>query len=148
MLEELRKVIDQNLPREQGELLRKRLDELAALESQVALLNKDVDELLSQRDVLKDKLARHHNLDVKLRELEAARTDQLELERKNESIRTQAECSELRRADAFDLVSLIFRSPVIKETIERSGNKPISVGNGCVQDGWINETENKTTETT
>jgi hypothetical protein len=117
--------IKKNLPLEVGELLKKELAALAALRIRSAA---DMADVQSLRQKLADALT---EVSARQKQLEAhaaitAREAAVTVREQTQALRDlQVAQAELRRADAFQLVSLVFRSPVF--TTHVRGTVPVPV---------------------
>ena len=127
MKQEIVDVIEKNLPSTVGTVLRARLEQADHYEK---LVEKLEGELKDQREVsfnyskqiemLKAQLAQHDSLadrEEKVHERERAIDLTVAL--------TRAENAERSKADLFQLVGMVFKSPVVKESVMTNGKIPV-----------------------
>jgi len=127
-------VIDKTLSLEGLTALQKIKEELTYLRTikddqkeQITNLLKTYEESKKEKEDLKTQLATAMH---GLQKLSA------ESEKVQKAIMT-AEFSELRRQDCFELVKLIFRSPVLQKTISESSSIPVSVPGSATCGGYV-----------
>lgn len=117
MIDKLKDVIKENLPQQVGEELQKELARIPVMEKRIAELEEQVrsrDNAIAMH--AKDKVSLQTQLEAagKLDEREDAVTKR---EHQVALIEVKAECAELRRKDAVDLVTKIFEGPIMRRRV-------------------------------
>lgn len=150
---EIMEVVRKSLPQQVGETLQKELAELQALRQTKVTLEESVRKLTESSAALSRDLAAARQAIAQHEALDKRLADVASREQKQELRDLRVDLAELRRKDAFDLVSMVFRSPVYSENV--TGRIPLPVdgysgGNGMsgcpgmVQEGNLNVTRTVT----
>lgn len=127
--QEMLEVIAKNLPAQMAEVLRKQLEELPKVKEALVKANVQIQELVgknAEKDRQLDSYAKTVE-SVKMREVANEAMNVLLKERENKVILYEQENKLINehKKDIFNLVSMVFRSPVYEESYR--GNLPIPV---------------------
>lgn len=122
MEQEIQDIISRQLPAQVGDVLRKRLEQadsdavkVKSLESEVRAIREQNVKQHNEIGELKSQIAMHHLLDV--REAAATKREQsIELE----ICKARADNAERSKGELFNLVGLVFRNSIVKESISKS----------------------------
>lgn len=140
--QQITKAIEQQLPKEVGDVLQARLEKLDQLEKQNEKYAKQIVQLQDKNTELHNKVRAHDDLDTRKNQVSDAEQALAEKERdfKVKEMEIKLEESEKRANLSKEFVQLIFKSPVYRKTTY----KDVPVPNGgythsSVEDEHITE---------
>lgn len=155
MQEDILKIIEANLPKQVGEMLQERLAHVDSLENEVGFLrgkNASLEKQLKKLEA--SEMESLEKLELVMKRQEENEKRRLELDKREHEARvTEAEYrsgeAQKRSNDLFDLVKLVFKSPVFKkEIVESRMHSNEYMPNGQYQnvDSGCQKTETNTEE--
>lgn len=132
ILSDLRESIKKNLPAQVGDQLRKRLEEADKLDSELAQALQEIKLLMNGKCVLEDKVrlleAQQTALtEIERREKEVAKKEQ---EQKMRDLEVVNSCLSANNSQLFDLMKIVFKSPVYKKELSAYEGKDNVYENG------------------